>query len=84
MRTTISIEDGLLKSAKRRARQAGLTLGELIETALRRELARSQRSKDRPEIPVFHGKGLRPGVDASSTRSLLEILDRDRPIEKLR
>lgn len=85
MRTTVSIDERLLGQAKRRARQGGLTLGQLIEAALRRELARSRRSGDRPDIPVFRdGTGLRPGVDASSTRTLLEAIDRDTPVEKLR
>jgi len=85
MRTTLSIDDNLLKAAKRRARELGLTLGRFVEAALRRELARSPRSDGRPEIPVFaEGTGLRPGIDATSTRSLLEALDREVPVEELR
>lgn len=85
MRTTISVDDGLLRAAKRRAHRLGLTLGQLVEEALRRELARSRRPAERPVIPVFAaGTGLRPGVDATSTRALLEALDRDLPVEKLR
>ena len=85
MRTTISIEARVLTSAKRRAHQLGLTLGQLIERALRRELERAGGRKDRPEIPVFRGgSGLRPGVDATSTRGLLEALDEDQPVERLR
>ncbi len=85
MRTTVGLDDRVLKAAKRRARQIGLTLGQLIENALRRELGRDARSEERPSIPIFeHGTGLRPGVDATSTRELLEALDRDLPIEKAR
>lgn len=85
MRTTISVDENLLKAAKRRARSLGVTLGQLVETALRRELSRSRAPKERPDIPVFDGKdGLRPGVDATSTASLLEALDRDLPVEELR
>lgn len=75
----------VLQAAKRKARQAGLTLGQLVEAALRRELARPRRTTERLDIPVFRGGGkLRAGVDATSTRGLLEALDRDQPIEKLR
>jgi Arc/MetJ family transcription regulator len=85
MRTTISVDDNLLRAAKRRARGLGLTLGQFVEAALRRELSRSGKDTGRPEIPVYsQGTGLRPGVDASSTRTLLEALDRDRPLEELR
>lgn len=85
MRTTISLDGNVLRSAKRRARQLGLTLGQLVEVALRREFARSERPANRPVVPVFEGKGgLRPGVDATSMRELLEVLDRDVPIDKLR
>lgn len=40
---------------------------------------------DVPVVPVFRsGNGLRPGVDATSTRALLEALDEDQPLERLR
>lgn len=85
MRTTISVDDSLLKTAKRRARQMGVTLGELISAALRRELARTPRTDADHQIPVFSGgSGLRSGIDATSTASLLEALDRDAPVEKLK
>jgi hypothetical protein len=84
MRTTLAVDDHLLRAAKRRARQLGITLGQLVEAALRRELARSSPS-ERPAIPVFtNGTGLRPGVDATSTRALLEALDGESPVEKLK
>lgn len=85
MRTTISVDDNLWKAAKRRAGRLGLTLGELVEVALRRELGRSTEPEERPEIPVFDGRcGLRPGIDATSTAALYEALDRDVPVEELR
>jgi Ribbon-helix-helix protein, copG family len=75
MRTTISVDDHLLEGARRRARERGQTLGQLIEDALRRELAPRDESVA-PEVPVFRGKGgLRPGIDPTSNRSLWEALD---------
>ena len=41
MRTTLAIDDRLLAAAKRRARQHGMTLGQLVEEALQAELAAS-------------------------------------------
>lgn len=85
MRTTIALDDNVLRAAKRRARRLGLTLGQLVEAALRRELARTPRPEDRPVVPVFdEGTGLRPGIDATSMRELLEALDRDLPVEELK
>jgi hypothetical protein len=85
MRTTISVNDKLLRSAKKRARELGLTLGAFVENALRRELGRATSANGKPKIPVFRGKGgLRPGIDASSNRALLEALDEGLPVEKLR
>jgi hypothetical protein len=85
MRTTVAIEDHLLSSARLRARQRGLTLGQLVEQALRSELARDETSAEGPPVPVFAGGGgLRRGVDAASTRALLEALDEGQPLERLR
>jgi hypothetical protein len=85
MRTTVAIDDRLLASARREARRRGLTLGALVEAALRRELAARGKPAPRPAVPVLRGHGgLRPGVDATSNRALLELLDEDAPVDKLR
>jgi hypothetical protein len=84
MRTTVTINDHLLDAAKRRAREHGQTLGQVIEAGLRRELSQT-RDAQAVEIPVFHGHGgPLPGVDLNSNRALAELLDRDKPITKLR
>lgn len=76
MRTTVAIDDNLLAAAKTRARQQGATLGELVEAALRRELADREPAAIVP-LPVFTaGTGPRPGVDLRSNRALAELLDR--------
>lgn len=85
MRTTISIHDELLNSAKLRARERGMTLGGLIEDALRRELSVRDEPEHRPPVPVFRGgNGLMPGVDLTSNRAIAEFLDEGVPFEKLR
>lgn len=75
MRTTVSIADELLEAAKRHARRRGLTLGSVIEDALRRELASDAARGPRPQVPVFTGTGPRPGIDLASNRALHEVLD---------
>lgn len=85
MRTTLAIDDVLLKIAKRRAAEQQLTLGQLVEEALRHELARDASRGPRPEVPVFRGTGgLRPGVDITSNRAFVEVLDEGVPFEQLR
>jgi hypothetical protein len=76
MRTTISISDELLVAAKRRARERGQTLGQFVDTALQRELNEADAPGEAPVVPVFRGgTGPRPGIDLTSNRGLLEILD---------
>jgi hypothetical protein len=85
MRTTLSISDELLLAAKARARETGKTLGEVVEAALRRELAGSAGDDDRPQVPVFRGgTGPRPGIDLSSNAALYEALDEGVPLEQRR
>ena len=85
MRTTLAIDDHVLTAAKRQAQLRHLTLGQLVEEALRRELSRRTDMRKPTAVPVFRrGTGLRPGIDPSSTRSLLEALDEGVPIDALR
>jgi len=84
MRTTVSVDDHLLAAARRAARERGQTLGQLVEDALRRELATAAR-RDAPAVPVLHGAGgLRAGIDATSNRALLEALDEAQDLSDLR
>lgn len=78
MRTTVSIEDRLLELAKLHAHERHQTLGEFVESAIQYYLASQRTSREAPAIPVFtSGKGLVPGVDASSNRGLLDALDEE-------
>ena len=85
MRTTVSIHDELLKSAKLRARERGVTLGQLVEDGLRRELAMRDEPAQPIELPVFDGKtGPVPGLDLTSNRAIYEFLDEGVPLDKRR
>jgi hypothetical protein len=84
MRTTIALNDHLLASAKRRARERGQTLGQVVEDALRRELAEPVEVESL-EVPVFRGGGgPLPGIDLASNRALREVLDRGIELDALR
>ena len=78
MRTTIRLDDDLLREAKKRATEAGMSLTALIEDSLRERLYRAGE-RDRRAEPVrlrTTGRGgVRPGVDLDDSVSLLEAMD---------
>ncbi len=77
MRTTIQLDDQVLKEFKAIASATGRTLGSVIEEALREKLARrrSAEAEDPIELPVFKGDGLQPGVDLDDSSSLLDLME---------
>jgi plasmid stability protein len=81
MRTTIRLDDHLLREAKARAARAGRSLNEFIEDAVRSAVLDDRQPSDHAHhIPVFRGgRGLRPGVDLDSNAALMDLLDDDRP-----
>jgi len=84
MRTTVTVDDHLLAAAKRRAHTRGQTLGQVVEDALRRELAQPTRTEP-IDVPVFTGGcGPVPGVELRSNQALSEVLDRGRDVAHLR
>lgn len=85
MRTTVAIDDELLAAARRRARERGESLGQVLETALRRELASHEEPGEAPPVPVFTGgTGPRPGLDLTSNRALHEALDDSLDLDRRR
>lgn len=80
MRTTVRLDDDLLRQTKTLAARTGRTLTAVIEDALREALARhgSRPRHARVTLPTFKGEGLRPGVDVDHTAGLLDIMDRSR------
>lgn len=78
MRTTIRLDDELLRAAKRHAIATGRTLTAVIEDALRETLARSQAPASGPPValPIAQGGGrLQPGVDLDDGAALLELME---------
>jgi hypothetical protein len=78
MRTTIRLDDHLLKEAKEVAAATNRSLSKLVEDALRETLARRQAGHDRSRVVLrtFKGNGLRPGVDLDCSASLRDLMDR--------
>ncbi|MYB41977.1 MAG: ribbon-helix-helix protein, CopG family [Chloroflexi bacterium] len=77
MRTTVRLDDVLLRQAKEHAARSGRTLTALIEDALRRTLAEAKRrpAHPPPNLPTFRGDGLQPGVDLDDSAALLDLLE---------
>ena len=77
MRTTIDINDELLREAKSYALNERKTLRVVVEQALRLFLASPAHPEAAgvPAIPVFRGQGVQPGVDLSDNAALEELMD---------
>lgn len=87
MRTTLNIDDDLLRNAKETAARHDRTLTAVVEDALRESLARRRTATRRPavELPTFHGEGgLMPGVDLDDNAGLRALLDEGVPLEQRR
>ncbi len=77
MRTTVRLDDGLLKEAKKRAAESNETLTSVIENALRAAFARRRYTRRRSPVrlPVVRGGRVRPGVDLDNTAALLDLTE---------
>ncbi len=79
MRTTIRMDDDLLAAAKAEAATSSqsLSLTSFIEEAVRRHLAARRRAQEHPtpELPVFTGDGLLPGVHLDDSAALLDLME---------
>ncbi|HEY3130557.1 MAG TPA: ribbon-helix-helix protein, CopG family [Acidobacteriota bacterium] len=76
MRTTLNIDDELMKSVKRRAAEAGRTITEVIEEALRENLYRNKKGKRPFRLRWVTVKGkLQPGVDLTDRDALYERME---------
>lgn len=76
MRTTVDMDDDTLRRAKQMAAANGTTLARLIEDAVRALLSRRDDAvRPATELPVFHGRGLRAGVDLADSAGLADRME---------
>ncbi|MCP9460715.1 MAG: type II toxin-antitoxin system VapB family antitoxin [Nitrospira sp.] len=77
MRTTIRLDDQLLKSVKRHAHGTGKSMKTVIEDALRhffsRRTAKQSRRPVKVKLTTVSGRGVRPGVDLDTPQRSLRI-----------
>ena len=78
MRTTIRLDDDLLREAKKLAAVTGRTLAAVVEDALREALSRrpAERRGEQVRLRTFRGRGLMSGVNLDDSASLLGMMDR--------
>lgn len=66
MKTTLNIDDQVMRDLKAEAARRGTTMSELVESALRRLLEPLPHESELPPLPTFHSGG-----------HLVDITDRD-------
>lgn len=76
MKTTIEISDELLSRAKRLARQQKKTLREVIEEALRRQIASAPVEKFQLKRDPFKGKGLQSPIVEGRWEAIRDLIYR--------
>jgi len=76
MRTTLDLEDGLLRRARRKAAEEGRTLTAVIEDALRALFGRPARPRSRFRLRLPTRRGTRPpDIDVADRDALHERFD---------
>lgn len=75
MRTTLELDDAVLRAAKKRAAEEGTTLTRLIEEALRARLAPAPRSRRHRLKPLTKRGRPVPGVDIEDRDALYERME---------
>ena len=78
------LDDDLLKAAKVRAAQQGISLTQLIDESLRERLAaRPRRMSVKPfRLPTYGEGGIRAGVNLNDNRALRDLMDEETPLSQ--
>lgn len=77
-RTTLRLDEHLMRQARQIAAETGRTLTAVVEDALREAIYRQQHQakEARKELPTFSSE-LMPGVDLNNSASLLDMMEED-------
>lgn len=75
VKTTLNLDDDLMRAVREHARRQGVTLTTLVSDALRRTLSEPTPAEFRLELPATCGTRM-PTVDVDSNAALEEYLDR--------
>ena len=75
MRTTLDIDDPILKDIKRLQRREGKPLGRLVSDLLAQALAAGRRSSPPPPPFRWIAKSMHASVDLADKHAVLDALD---------
>jgi hypothetical protein len=85
MRTTLTIDDALLRQLRQRAVDSGKPFKQVVNDTLRAGLARpAARPREPYRCPTFSMGALAPGVDLTKANQLAAALEDEALLEKLR
>ncbi len=75
MKTTLQIDDGVMRALKAKAAAEGRTMSELVEAALRALLRKPAVPRELPPLPSFHmGDEL---VDIADRDALYRVMEEE-------
>lgn len=78
MKTTLNLDDQILRRAKDRAARDGVTLTRFVENALHAQLMASRHKRPGFKLELITVKGNRPpNVDVSDRDALYDVIDRE-------
>jgi hypothetical protein len=75
MKTTLNIDDQVMRALRREAARQERTMSELVETALRMLLKPASPNPALPPLPTFHSGGLL--VDVADRDALYRAMDEE-------
>jgi len=85
MRTTLTIDDALLRQLRQKALDTGKPFKQVVNDTLRAGLSQAASAKREPyRCPSFSIGALAPGVDLTKANQLAADLEDEALIEKLR
>lgn len=74
MRTTIEVSDELFRKAKQLAAAEGITLRDIVESGIRKELTSRRRNRYRLPDRSFGGEGVQPGITEGEWGTVRDII----------
>jgi plasmid stability protein len=78
MKTTMNIDDQIMRDLKAEAARRGITMTALVEAGLRLVLSESRKPEEPPlpELPSWDSGGLR--IDVADRGALFDVVDAER------
>lgn len=82
MRTTIDIDDPILKELKKLGEKEGKSLGRMISDLLAQALQRRKTSGRQPAQPRWLSRDMSARINLDDKEALYAVLDQQKPTEK--